>query len=71
MATRSDMIDSAARRSGFGLFRRTFEMMMGARERQARRFVTAYLASLDAETLAGLGYEPEEIRRILRRQTAR
>ncbi len=42
---------------GAGVFRRTFEAMMGSRERQARRVVCQYLLALDDESLDRLGYD--------------
>jgi len=39
-----------------GLFRRTFEAMMGARERQARQAVVPYLLALDDQTLNAIGH---------------
>lgn len=44
-------------RRGSGLFRRTYEAMMGARERQANRIVAQHLLALDDEALDRLGYD--------------
>lgn len=43
--------------SGSGLFRRTYEVMLGARQRQARPYAAYFLLSLDDEALDSLGYE--------------
>lgn len=42
---------------GRSLFRRTFEAMMGARERQARRYVRHHLLALDDAALEALGHD--------------
>lgn len=43
--------------TGGNLFRRTYEAMLGARERQARRYVNAHLLALDDAALEALGYD--------------
>ena len=43
-------------------FRSTFERMIAARERQARRYVANVLQNLDDETLARGGYDRAELR---------
>lgn len=42
---------------GGGLFRRTYEAMLGARERQARLYVNFQLLQLDDAALERLGYD--------------
>ena len=49
---------------GAGLFRRTYEAMLGSRERQARRYVNYHLLALDDGSLERLGYD----RRMLEAQ---
>ena len=44
-----------------GLFARMYQALVVSREREARRYVNAYLRSLDDRTLADLGYERAEI----------
>ncbi|ODN69236.1 hypothetical protein [Methylobrevis pamukkalensis] len=66
MSTRTDPARPTTRRLGGGIFRRTFEAMLGARERQAHWISSRYLSALDAETLASLGYDEDRIRRLLR-----
>lgn len=51
-----------ASRRGSSVFRRTYEAMMGARERQAQRVVCQYLMALDDETLDRLGYDRGQLR---------
>ena len=46
-----------------GLFRRVFDRLVEARSRQAEAFVQAHLRTLDAETLARLGYDRVELTR--------
>ncbi|SON56433.1 hypothetical protein HDIA_2892 [Hartmannibacter diazotrophicus] len=70
MVTYNKSSEPAGLRNGNGLFRRTFEAMMGARARQANQFVNHYLSSMDTETLAGLGYDAEQIRRMTARRTS-
>ncbi len=43
-------------------FRNTFNRMVAAREKQARRFVNGALLNLDDETLARAGYDRETLR---------
>ena len=43
--------------TGRGVLRRTYEAMLGARERQARRVVRHHLLALDDATLESLGYD--------------
>ena len=45
-----------------GLFMRMIQALVESREREARRYVNAYLRSLDDKTLAELGYDRAEIR---------
>jgi len=42
---------------GAGLFRRTYEAMLGARERQARQVASRYILALDDAALDRLGYD--------------
>ena len=44
-----------------GLFARMYQALVVSREREARRYVNAYLRSLDDKTLADLGYDRAEI----------
>jgi hypothetical protein len=50
--------------TGRGAFRRAFERLVVARELQARRYVSAYLAGLDDATLASYGYDREAVERM-------
>jgi hypothetical protein len=43
--------------NGGSLFRRTYEAMLGSRERQARRYVNYHLLALDDASLDQLGYD--------------
>ena len=44
-----------------GLFARFFQALIVSREREARRYVNAYLRSLDDKTLAELGVDRAKI----------
>ncbi|MFD0916253.1 hypothetical protein ACFQ14_07535 [Pseudahrensia aquimaris] len=44
-------------------FRNTFDRMIAAREKQARRYVNGALLSLDDETLKKAGYSRDEIKK--------
>ncbi len=44
-----------------GLFARMYQALVISREREARRYVNAYLRSLDDKTLAELGYDRAEL----------
>ncbi len=44
-----------------GLFARMYQALVVSREREARRYVNAYLRSLDDKTLAELGYDRAEL----------
>ncbi len=44
-----------------GLFVRMYRALVVSREREARRYVNAYLRSLDDKTLAELGYNRAEL----------
>ncbi len=44
-----------------GLFARMYRALVDSREREARRYVNAYLRSLDDKTLAELGYDRAEL----------
>ncbi len=44
-----------------GLFARMVRALVASREREARRYVNAYLRSLDDKTLAELGYDRAEL----------
>ena len=44
-----------------GLFMRMIQALVESREREAQRYVNAYLRSLDDKTLAELGYDRAEI----------
>lgn len=44
-------------------FRSTFDRMIAARERNARRFVNGALLNLDDETLARAGFTREELKK--------
>lgn len=46
---------------GAGLFRRTYEAMLGSRERRARRYANYYLLALDDAALDRLGYDRRTI----------
>ncbi|WP_206682771.1 hypothetical protein [Chthonobacter albigriseus] len=52
---------------GAGLFRRTFEAMLGSRERQARHALQPHLLALDDGALEALGYS----RKMLEREGVR
>jgi uncharacterized protein YjeT (DUF2065 family) len=43
-------------------FRTTFERMIAARERQAKRYVTSALLNMDDETLRRAGYDRKSLR---------
>jgi len=43
--------------------RNTFDRMIAAREKQARRFVNGALLNLDDETLKRAGYTREELKK--------
>lgn len=43
-------------------FRNTFDRMIAARERQARRYVNGALLSLDDETLARAGFTRSQLK---------
>lgn len=51
------------RRPARSLFRRAFDHMIAARQKQAMRHVNSYLLSLDDATLAHYGYDREELQR--------
>jgi hypothetical protein len=63
MATMTATTFSGTGRSSNGVLRRTFDRMIEARSRQARRYVNGYLLSLDDATLAAHGYNREELER--------
>ena len=44
-----------------GLFARMYKALVVSREREARRYVNAYLRSLDDKTLAEFGYDRAEL----------
>ena len=44
-----------------GLFKRMFQAFVVSREREAQRYVNAYLRSLDDKTLADLGLDRAEL----------
>lgn len=52
------------RRSELGVFRRLFDRLIEAKQKQANREVLNYLRSFDAESLSRLGYTKAEIERI-------
>ncbi|ADZ69789.1 hypothetical protein [Polymorphum gilvum] len=60
--TSTGLVAETGRPSG-GFFRRAFEHMVSAREKQARRYVNGYLLSLDDATLASYGYDRAELER--------
>jgi len=45
------------------LFRRIVDRLIEARSRQAEAYVRTHLLALDAETLARLGYDRDELKR--------
>lgn len=44
------------------LFRRTFDRMVVAREREARRYVEAYLRGADKDLLAANGFDADRMK---------
>ncbi len=52
---------SGSKNSSRGIFRRAFDNMIAARERQARKYVNGYLLTLDDSTLAAHGYSREAL----------
>ncbi|HUG61780.1 MAG TPA: hypothetical protein VMP03_08035 [Methylomirabilota bacterium] len=48
---------------GAGVFRRTYEAMLGARQQRARSYVTYFLLALDDAALHELGYDRASLER--------
>ncbi len=62
MATMTTTFTGAGSSSS-NVLRRTFDRMIEARSRQARRYVNGYLLTLDDATLASHGYDRAELER--------
>jgi len=52
---------AAGAHGSHGLMRRVYDRMVAGREREARRYVNGYLATLDDAALAELGYDRKSL----------
>ena len=60
------LVSGASERSEPGFFRRVFDRLVEAKQREANRQIAMYLQSYDAKTLERLGYTSDQVKQIFR-----